>query len=57
MVSGDVAAWDSLAHINLMFAIEQEFRIEFVGNEMGELANVGELKKLVIARSSTRSTR
>ena len=40
----DLPSWDSVAHINLMFAIEQAFGVQFAGNELAEFRNVGELK-------------
>ena len=43
--SGDVQGWDSVAHINLMFAIEEEFGITFPGNKLAELRDIGELKQ------------
>ena len=50
MTSRDIAGWDSVAHINLMFSIESAFGIQFVGNELAELKNIGELKDLVEKR-------
>ena len=44
MTSADVAGWDSVAHVNLMFGIEQAFGVQFSGNEFAEFANIGELK-------------
>ena len=44
MTSRDVPGWDSVAHINLMFTIESRFGIQFVGNELAEFKNIGELK-------------
>lgn len=44
MTAADIDAWDSVAHINLMFAIEQEFGFQFPGNELAEMENIGELK-------------
>lgn len=41
----DIAQWDSVAHINLMFSIEQAFGIQFAGNELAEFSNIGELEK------------
>jgi acyl carrier protein len=45
MTSADIPGWDSVAHINLMFTIESTFGIQFVGNELAELKNIGELKQ------------
>lgn len=42
-----VEGWDSLAHINLIAAIEQEFRIRFALGELQELKNVGEMIDLM----------
>jgi len=47
MTSRDIEGWDSLAHINLMFSIESEFGTQFVGNQLAELSNIGELKALL----------
>jgi acyl carrier protein len=50
----DIPAWDSVAHINLMFSIEQAFGIQFLGNELAEFQNVGELKAYLRERTGTR---
>lgn len=47
--AADVEGWDSVAHINLMFSIESEFGIQFPGNELAEMRNVGELKQFLQA--------
>jgi acyl carrier protein len=36
-------AWDSLAHVNLVFTIESELGIQFDADELGELDSVGKL--------------
>lgn len=54
MTAADIPAWDSVAHINLMFAIEQAFGIQFAGNELAEFRNIGELKQYLADRSSIR---
>ena len=41
----DVPGWDSVAHINLMFSIEETFGVQFNGNELAEFKNFGELKR------------
>jgi len=51
--SDDIQGWDSLMHINLMFRVEQEFGVEFEGEQMGALANVGELRELLRSKGCT----
>ena len=34
-----IEAWDSLNHLNLMMALEEEFNIKFSGDEIGEMMN------------------
>lgn len=43
----DVAGWDSLTNINLIFAIEREFKVKFALGEIQELKNVGEMAALI----------
>ena len=43
----DVEGWDSVAHIRLILAIEQEFGIKFSAAEVGEAQNVGELVDMI----------
>lgn len=45
--AADIEEWDSLAHVTLMFSIEQEFGIQFAGEEFARLASVGELRQLI----------
>ena len=42
--AADVTGWDSLAHINLMFTIENEFGIQIPDDRLGSFATVGELR-------------
>ena len=48
-----VSGWDSLAHINLVSAIEQEFGIRFALGELEELKNVGEMIDLMEKKLAT----
>jgi acyl carrier protein len=50
--SRDIAGWDSVAHVNLMFGIESAFGIQFVGNELAELENIGALKECLFAKGA-----
>jgi acyl carrier protein len=45
--SQNVAGWDSLAHINLVSAIESEFNIRFALGELEELKTVGDMIALM----------
>ena len=42
-----VPGWDSLSHINVILAVEQDFNIRFKPYELLKLKNVGELQSLV----------
>ncbi len=50
MTAHDVLGWDSLAHVQIMVAIERAFQIRFRTGEMAALANVGELIKRIHTR-------
>lgn len=47
--ASDVPGWDSLAHINLILAVEQHFKVRFATTEIGGLSDVGELVSLIEA--------
>ena len=49
----DIAGWDSLGHINLMFSIEERFGVQFEGNQLAEFANVGELERFLEANDNS----
>ncbi len=36
-------AWDSLAHVNIVFSIESELGIQFLAEELGELDTIEKL--------------
>ena len=44
--------WDSLTHINLVVAIEQEFKIKFALGELQALKNVGDMIDLIEVKLS-----
>jgi acyl carrier protein len=43
----NIEGWDSLTHMNLVVAIEQEFKIKFALGELQALKNVGEMVDLM----------
>jgi acyl carrier protein len=46
-VAADVPAWDSLAHINFIYGLEEAFDVQFSEEEFVGFENVGELKQMV----------
>ena len=48
--SNDIEDWDSLEHINLVVAIEQEFGMKFNMNEVTSMKNVGEMVDIIMSR-------
>jgi acyl carrier protein len=47
----DVDGWDSLTHIRLLLTIEKAFKVKFSTSDIGKLKNVGDLVKLIKART------
>lgn len=45
--ASNVADWDSLAHVNLIVAIEKLYGIKFALGELQDLKNVGEMAQLI----------
>ena len=43
MTASDVAEWDSVNHITLVVAIEEEFGIKFKTAELEKMKNVGQM--------------
>jgi len=43
----DVANWDSLTHMNLIVAIEDQFGIELSGDDIAEMITFVSIKKIV----------
>ena len=52
--ASNVEGWDSLAHINIVSAVEQEFGIKFALGELQELKNVGEMIDLMEGKLAKR---
>ena len=46
-VAQDVDGWDSMAHINIIVALEHEFKIKFKTASLEEAQNTGDLVKLI----------
>ena len=49
--AGMVPGWDSLSHVRVVIAIEEDYGIRFKTLEVIRLKNVGELQRLIDAKS------
>ena len=45
--ANDIEEWDSLAHINLVVAIEREYNIKFALGELQDLKNIEDMISLI----------
>jgi acyl carrier protein len=50
MTADDIAAWDSISHITLIYAIEDEFGVKFSTRDIERLSCVGDLVETVERR-------
>ena len=48
--ANDIEDWDSLSHITLVSAVEDEFRMKFSMKEVVGMQNVGEMATIVAGR-------
>lgn len=48
----DIEEWDSLAHINILSAIETEFDIHFTAEDMSDIKNISTLLYTIEMRKS-----
>ena len=46
----NVEGWDSLAHINLVAAVEHHFKVRFALGELQTLKNVGDMVDLIVEK-------
>lgn len=48
--ANDIEEWDSLEHINLLAAIEQEFGMKFSMGQVVSMKNVGEMTDIIMSQ-------
>lgn len=51
ITADDIEDWDSIEHINLIGAVEDEFGIRFKMGEVSGMKNVGEMVKIIASRA------
>lgn len=53
-VPGDVPNWDSLAHVNFMYSVENEFGVQFSEDEFVGFEDIRGLKQIVLDKVRSR---
>lgn len=48
--ASSIPGWDSLAHVNLIVSVEEEFGTNFTTAEIAAITCVGDMKKLIQKR-------
>ncbi|MEG1742814.1 MAG: acyl carrier protein [Clostridia bacterium] len=48
--SHDIDDWDSLSHITLISAVEDEFKVKFSMKQVSTMKNVGEMVDIIISK-------
>jgi acyl carrier protein len=51
MTADDVAGWDSVTHITLIYAIEDEFGMKFSSRDLEQLTCIGDIVAVVQRRA------
>ena len=58
MTADDIDGWDSLAHVNLIIAVEKRFGIRFaaaeISNLKGEGQNIGTFQRMIESKLNAR---
>lgn len=49
--AADIDGWDSIAHVSLIFSIEEEFGIQFSMRQLEAFQNVGDIREAVTAKT------
>jgi acyl carrier protein len=47
---GSVESWDSVRHLNLILALEDEYGFQFLPEEMDEAKSIGQIARLVSSK-------
>jgi acyl carrier protein len=47
LTPNDIDGWDSMAHVNLIAAVELRFKIKFDSKELRKMRTVGDLGQLI----------
>lgn len=50
MTADDIEEWDSLAHVQLVVAMEKKFQVKFSSKEIISWTNVGEILECILSK-------
>lgn len=50
----DIDGWDSMAHVNLIAAVELRFKIKFDTKELRKIGSVGDLGRLIDSKMDSK---
>jgi acyl carrier protein len=50
-MASQVPGWDSLSHVNVIVAVEKQFKVRFSNLEVLRLKTVGDLQRLVDSKT------
>ncbi len=49
----DIPSWDSLAHMMLIVRLEEDYKIQFTGDQIADLKTVGDTRSALLAQGAT----
>ena len=52
MTPNDIEGWDSMAHLNLIAAVQSRFGIKFETKELRRIRTVGDLAQLIDSKTA-----
>ena len=47
---GEVPTWDSMSHMDLIVGIEEAFHVQFTGDEIADMIQIGTIRAMVKAK-------
>lgn len=48
----DIPTWDSLAHMMLIIRLEENYQVQFTGDEIADIKSVGNIRTLLQAHGA-----
>lgn len=49
----DIPTWDSMSHMMLIVRLEEVYQVQFTGDEIADLASVGDVTRVLLAHGVT----